>query len=171
METPGKEKDEKGPDEAGPVETTEALGPPPGYEDAPRFIPPIKTGYVVRVYDGDTITVVASLMEVAYEFSVRVRGVDCPEMRTRDPDEKHVAIVARDAVRAVALERWVALADTAMDKYGRLLATVSTPEGVNLTEMLIEQRLAVAYGGRTKNVPANWRTYHESEEPEDGDPE
>jgi endonuclease YncB( thermonuclease family) len=121
----------------------------------------VREGYVTRVYDGDTVTVVATLFRATYEFSVRVRGVDCPEMRTRDPDEKHVALLARDAVRALVLGRWVVLGDVAADKYGRLLATVATPEGADVAEDLLARRLAVPYGGRTKNAPANWRAFHE----------
>lgn len=146
--------------------------PPPGHRDAPRFVPPVTSGYVIRVYDGDTVTVAAPVFRTTYEFSVRVRGVDClflraKTLRTRDPDEKHVAVIARDAVRAVVLGRWVDLTDVATDKYGRLLATVTTPEGVDVTEMLIERRLAVPYGGKTKNAPENWRAFHE-QQPEPG---
>ena len=147
--------------------------------DAPRvpplrelqaFVPPIARGTVVKVYDGDTITVAAPLpnedgVPTYYKFSVRLRGIDCPELRTRNEVEKAVAIVARDTLQARILHQEVELKERATDKYGRLLANVyyrGDQHEPELGQWLLTQRLAVPYDGGTKTVVDNWQLYHQS---------
>ena len=57
-------------------------------------------GRVVNVYDGDTLTLAARLPNdnTIYKFSVRLRGLDCPEVRTNDKSEKLIAMKARNYV-------------------------------------------------------------------------
>jgi endonuclease YncB( thermonuclease family) len=45
------------------------------------------------------------------------------------------------------------------DKYGRILADVSL-DGVNVTDALIQQNLAVLYNGGKKNSPEDWLAFH-----------
>ena len=56
------------------------------WRDTTAFVPPISGGRVIKVYDGDTITI-ANYMPYAnsplYRFSVRINGIDCPEIKTR----------------------------------------------------------------------------------------
>ena len=55
------------------------------------FIPPISSGFVVKVYDGDTITIASKLpyeSSPLYRFSVRLNGIDCPEIKGKDKNEK-----------------------------------------------------------------------------------
>ena len=50
-----------------------------------EFIAPINSGRVIKVYDGDTITVASKIPGLKkspiYKFSIRLNGIDCPEMR------------------------------------------------------------------------------------------
>ena len=54
-------------------------------KDLPLFIPPLKTGKVIKVYDGDTITIASRVPGLynspIYKFSVRLNGIDSPEMK------------------------------------------------------------------------------------------
>ena len=44
---------------------------------------------VERVVDGDTIDAVLDLgFDILYRARIRLYGIDTPESRTRDPDEK-----------------------------------------------------------------------------------
>ena len=51
------------------------------------FIPPVSIAKVIKVYDGDTITVASRLpftderKDIIWRFSVRLNGIDCPEIR------------------------------------------------------------------------------------------
>ena len=50
------------------------------------FVLPVSEGYVIKVCDGDSITIAFRLSSsdgVIYRHAVRVRGIDCPEMHPR----------------------------------------------------------------------------------------
>ena len=127
----------------------------------PTYTPNVINPTVVKVYDGDTITIAGRIGNdrTIYKFSVRLRGIDCPEMKTKNQSEKNIAIKARDFVAALCLNKRVRLENCSNDKYGRLLADVVV-NGKNISALLIENKLAVAYDGGTKHVPENWEVFH-----------
>lgn len=131
------------------------------YKDTIPFIPKIQFGKVIKVYDGDTITVATYFPndETIYRFSVRLKGLDCPEMRTKNEDEKKCAIMARDFVKTKILNKIVELRDVELEKYGRILANVYC-EDCCINDELCENRLAVQYYGGTKQCPTNWLDYY-----------
>jgi endonuclease YncB( thermonuclease family) len=56
------------------------------YHDTIPFIPPITSGKVIKVYDGDTVTIASKLPydnSPIYRFSIRLLGIDSPEMDRR----------------------------------------------------------------------------------------
>ena len=117
---------------------------------------------VVDVYDGDTFTIAG---RVAYnpelfQFQVRVNGIDTPEKRTNNENEKYVANIAKEFVKEKIMDKIVELHGVTTDKYGRLLADV-VYKGENIGQELIKNRLAVAYDGGTKNCPDDWKKYYE----------
>jgi micrococcal nuclease len=136
------------------------------WKDTVPFIPPVEEAYVIKVYDGDTITVAAAFYWEplkAYRFSVRILGIDAPEKKTKNKDEKYVAEIAQKFVADKLLHKFVSLRDVSTDKYGRLLANVySTETGKSIGKELIDNRMAVEYDGGTKKTPDNWKTYYES---------
>lgn len=132
------------------------------YEDTKPFIPPITHGKVIKVYDGDTITIAAVLPyedSILYRFSVRINGIDCPEIRTKDKNEKACAIMAKNLIMEKAMDKIVSLENVQTEKYGRLLADVIC-DGESLGEMLLNMRLAIKYDGGTKQTPKNWLQYY-----------
>ena len=80
-----------------------------GWDEAIPFQPDIKVGKVIKVYDGDSITVAAKPYEKypIYRFSVRLSGIDTPELRTKHENEKKHAIIARDALSQKILNKIV----------------------------------------------------------------
>jgi len=135
------------------------------YTDTVRFVPPITEGVVVKVYDGDTITVASKLPykeSLLYRFSVRLRGIDAPEIVTKSslPSsltgeemikmviEKKRGIQVRDILSDKILHRTVQLKNTGTEKYGRLLADVYLGD-VHINAWMIQNKYAVEYyGGR-----------------------
>ena len=113
---------------------------------------------VTSVYDGDTLTVQVPYIPDVFgkDLSVRIAGIDTPEMRStcatkeqRD-HEKALAIRARDVVIAmVASGHRVTLTNLDRDKYFRMLASVYV-DGRSVSDELIAQGLAVPYSGDTK---------------------
>ena len=114
---------------------------------APRFVPDVRRGKVTSVYDGDTITVTALYPQDAHRFSVRLIGIDTPEMRGKSAGEMQAAVAARDALRSAALDELVTLSVRGTDKYGRLLATVAHDLHGDLGEMMLAHGHAVPYAG------------------------
>ena len=124
--------------------------------EVPAFVPPVTRGTVLKVYDGDTITIAAPLhingKQQLYRFRVRLRGIDCPELRGSDENEKAAARRARDILAARIRDQPVILQDVALDKYGRLLAEVYHRSD-NLSAWMLNRGLARRYAGRG----AKWR--------------
>jgi micrococcal nuclease len=135
-------------------------------KNLPKYIPQVTKGRVVNVYDGDTLTLAARLPNdnTIYKFSVRLRGLDCPEVRTNDKSEKLIAMKARNYVSSKVLGEMVTLFNVDLDKYGRLLAGVLYNEQKDLAEELISERLAVKYDGGTKISPTDWVKYNKTGE-------
>lgn len=137
------------------------------YSDCTPFVANITTGRVVKVYDGDTITVATNnvnghVSDTFYRFSVRIRGIDCPEIRTKNATEKECAKIAKKAVIDTVYHKIVTLTNVSYDKYGRILADVSIGD-VSVSKMLLDKRLAVSYNGGTKASPEDWMKYYSGE--------
>jgi micrococcal nuclease len=128
-----------------------------------EYLPPLEEATVIKVYDGDTITVAACIPDMrhdtAYKFSVRLRGIDTPELRSKKADEKRVAQIARSALRNRILGKTVQLSNISKGKYGRLISDVHH-EGVHLNDWMLSQRLAVIYKGGRKTSPPSWEAYY-----------
>lgn len=134
-----------------------------------EFVPPVKKGKVIKVYDGDTITAVFNIYGEVYKFQVRLTGIDTAEMKGSSGCAKKMAILARDKLAELILKNTIEVQNVSYDKYGRLLCEILCG-GMKLNEWLINQHLALPYAGDTKqpvNVWDNiyethWKTYWES---------
>ena len=113
-----------------------------------------------RVLDGDTIDVTIDLgFDLYKKERVRVAGVDTPEKRTRDLEEKELGIEATNWLKK-ALDGAIAGDDdliirTELDggvgKYGRLLGWLYIGDAeLSLNELMIEEGYAWEYDGGTK---------------------
>ena len=113
-----------------------------------------------RVVDGDTIDVSIDLgFDLIKKERVRIAGIDTPEKRTRDLEEKALGIDATNWMKK-NLEETIAGDDeltirtelvVGMGKYGRLLGWLYVGESnVSLNEIMIEEGYAWAYDGGTK---------------------
>ena len=115
-----------------------------------------------KVLDGDTIDVTIDLgFDLYKKERVRVAGVDTPEKRTRNLEEKELGIDATNWLKK-QLEDVLAGDDElivrtelhgGVGKYGRLLGWLYVgDETVSLNEQMIEQGYAHAYDGGTKDM-------------------
>ena len=113
-----------------------------------------------RVVDGDTIDVTIDLgFDLYKKERVRVAGIDTPEKRTRDLEEKALGIDATNWLKE-KLESTIAGDDElsirtelvgGVGKYGRLLGWLYVgDEDVSLNEQMITEGYAWAYDGGTK---------------------
>lgn len=107
---------------------------------------------VLSVYDGDTFTARAHIWPGHYvETSVRVLGIDTPEIRGKCQREIDLAIKARNRAREL-LGTSAQLRQIEPDKYGgRVDAYVTLGDGRDLAEVLISETLGRPYdGGKRK---------------------
>jgi endonuclease YncB( thermonuclease family) len=129
------------------------------YKDTKPFVVPISCGKVVKVYDGDTITIAAKLPDTknsaVYRFQVRLNGIDSPEIKGGGEHEKELAKNSRDELSKLIMGKIVDLKNVSTEKYGRVLADVYYGD-VNVCEWMLENGYAVKYDGGTKHRPDEW---------------
>ena len=126
--------------------------PLPAWKDCKPFVPPVDMGRVIKVYDGDTITVASKLpysSSPMYRFQVRLRGIDAPELKSKNAAERVAAKASQQALQDLLLTRTVKLVDATTEKYGRILADVYLGSLCASTFML-QHKLAVPYDGGKK---------------------
>ena len=115
-----------------------------------------------KVLDGDTIDVTIDLgFELYKKERVRIAGVDTPEKRTRNLEEKALGLDATNWLKD-KLEGAISGDDDLVirtelvggtGKYGRLLGWCYIGDStVSLNEQMIEEGYAHAYDGGTKNM-------------------
>ena len=115
-----------------------------------------------KVLDGDTIDVTIDLgFDLYKKERVRIAGVDTPEKRTRDLEEKALGIDATNWLKE-KLESTLSGDDElsirtelvgGVGKYGRLLGWLYIGDAtVSLNEQMIEEGYAHAYDGGTKDM-------------------
>jgi micrococcal nuclease len=108
----------------------------------------------LKNYDADTITVKIPDVHplIGERVSVRVLGIDAPEIKTANKCEKEKARTAQKLVANILKHaKKISLEDVARDKYFRILARVQV-DGQDLSALLIKNGLAVPYDGKTKSV-------------------
>ncbi|NDB63824.1 MAG: hypothetical protein EB170_08185 [Nitrosopumilaceae archaeon] len=126
------------------------------WSDCQPFVPPITGGYVIKVYDGDTITIAGRLPYTEsplYRFSVRLLGIDSPEIKGKTEKEKEAAHKSQHALEGLILHKKVVLREISTEKYGRILANVYlvTETGeILVNKWMLANGYAVAYDGKTK---------------------
>jgi len=103
-----------------------------------------------RVIDGDTIDVNIDLGFNTWLTKRRVRlaGIDTPESRTRNLEEKKLGLAAKERLKELCTED-ILLESMGVGKYGRILG-VPYVDGRSMCEILIEEGHAVEYWGGKK---------------------
>lgn len=111
----------------------------------------------IRNYDGDTISInIPSIHPLlGKNISVRVKGIDTPEMKTKNRCEKEKGQQAKELVSNLLKQaKKIDLIGISREKYFRILADVQY-DGVSLAKTLLAAGLAYPYFGQTK-PSTNW---------------
>ena len=118
-----------------------------------------------KVVDGDTIDVnIDSGFDVCTKQRVRLLGIDTPESRTRDPEEKKFGLLSKKKLKEWCLKAVASEKDDieielrcpeadSMGKFGRVLAEIWVSENgqwTNVNKWMCEEGYAVPYVGQNK---------------------
>src|SRR5207302_8070707 len=108
---------------------------------------------VARVIDGDTIEVKAAIwLGQTLVVRVRIDGVDAPELEARCPEERKLALAARDFLAGRLEGAAVKLTHVVYDKYGgRVRADVADARG-DIAQALLAAGLARPYHGERRET-------------------
>ena len=106
-----------------------------------------------RVVDGDTVDVTLDLgFDILYNNRIRLLGIDTPESRTRDLEEKALGLAAKDRVKELCPVGSTVSIITTKDgrgKFGRILGEIFVEEQ-SVNKLLVEEGHAVEYFGGKK---------------------
>ena len=111
---------------------------------------------VLRIIDGDTVDVDIDLGFSVWLKKQRVRmmGIETPESRTRDKEEKVRGLLSKKKLTELCPVGSIVQLMTAKDKnkgkFGRILGTLVV-DGVDVNQWLIENNYAVPYLGQSKD--------------------
>lgn len=121
---------------------------------------------VLCVVDGDTLKIRAKVwIGQTVDTSVRIKGIDAPELKGKCPGERKAALKAKQRVLTLLRikeednicdglsKAQVKLLEVQTDKYGgRIVARVETENGKDVSEILLSENLARPYHGKTKHA-------------------
>lgn len=124
-----------------------------------------KIAKVVSLYDGDTCKMTLFLEEnlinisdtiKPYRMTVRLNGLDAPEIKGSSDEEKKYAQISKHLLSELILGKLVKINCGNFDKYGRLLAEIfvldiETNKEINVNEWMIKNGFCKKYDGGTKN--------------------
>ena len=119
---------------------------------SPKQYGSITISEVTSIYDGDTFTVnIKDWPElIGKRISIRINGVDTPEMRGKCQQEKILARKAKKfTVAMLRAGRKIELRNMKRGKYFRIVADVYV-DGKNLAKALIKKGLGVQYHNGAK---------------------
>jgi len=108
---------------------------------------------VKRIVDGDTVDVIIDLgFSIHFSTRVRLYGIDTPESRTRNKDEKVRGFLSKDYLKDW-LEQGGVIIRTHRDKkgkFGRVLGEMVVG-GRNINLLMVDENYAVKYEGQSKD--------------------
>lgn len=109
---------------------------------------------VISVYDGDTVTLMIDQgMKHFARVKVRLVGINTPEIRTTDLEEKERGYKAKNFLKDLIEGKTVIVHTVKKGKFGRWLGVLwlyeedMTELGQSLNDLMIQEGHAVAYDG------------------------
>ncbi len=103
---------------------------------------------IEKIVDGDTLNIWIPVCCKRYVFPCRLRGIDTPEIRTKDMEEKASGLRAKQFVEQSLQDASIEVHCFEFDKYGRVLCDVyftQKEEKQCLNQVLLQEGLAKPY--------------------------
>jgi len=110
---------------------------------------------VTKIIDGDTLDVDIDLGFATKLTKQRIRmlGIDTPESRTRDLEEKSRGLLSKEfLINLCPIGSKIRLRSHGKGKFGRILGEIFTPKGeVSINKQMCDEGYAVEYYGGSKD--------------------
>ena len=120
-----------------------------------------------KVVDGDTVEIDLDLgfNIVLANQKVRMAGIDTPESRTANKEEKERGMLSKKKLtEKLPTGSWQRIqtmkADSNDDKFGRILGVFIMEDGNSLNQWLIDNNYAVLYQGENKELVQEAHQYN-----------
>lgn len=110
--------------------------------------------YVTRVVDGDTVDVDVDLgfSTILKKQRIRMMGIDTPESRTRDLEEKFYGKASKAHLESILAEGEIQLQSHGKGKFGRILGELFVENSsYSINQQMIDEHHAVPYFGQSKD--------------------
>ena len=109
-----------------------------------------KYARIVKVYDGDTCTILFTWKNQNIKTSCRILGIDTPELRTKNPIEKKLGYIAKEFLEGLILEKVLKVKFGKDGKFGRPLVEIFLHNGQSISDIMIANEYAKPYFGGKK---------------------
>jgi len=106
-----------------------------------------------RVVDGDTVDALVDLgFDTWKKVRVRMMGMNAPESRTRDLEEKKLGLAAKARLNELieSNDFLFILKSHGVGKFGRCLGEIFLEEEISINQTLINEGYATQYNGGTR---------------------
>ena len=102
---------------------------------------------LIRIIDGDTIEAMVDLGFFTWKsVTIRLYGIDTPETRTKDLEEKARGLAAKERLSQLLRDEEFELESLGIGKYGRCLGRLKIGE-LNINQTLLNEGHAREYYG------------------------
>lgn len=106
-----------------------------------------KISKVIKVVDGDTVDVLVDLGFDTYaEKRIRLNGINAPESRTRNLEEKKLGLAAKSRLKELCKSKDLILKSHGIGKYGRVLGELFHA-GASINNVMVAEGHAKFYDG------------------------
>ena len=119
------------------------------FSNTTPFVPQLNCGKVIKVYDGNTIIIAAKnpQPDAAFvRFTICLRGIESPKLKTVNPFEKHAAVLSRDALNNLIFNKIITLQNVNIERYGRIIADIYLDD-IHVNQWMLDHHYVDKYTG------------------------
>jgi endonuclease YncB( thermonuclease family) len=108
-------------------------------------------GYVFKIHDTDTISVLFNYKDDIVKYNLRLDSIDAPELKSNDENERELCIKGTNFLKELILNKIIKIKTIKADKYGRLLSKIyNYGDDQCINQLLIDTGFCRPYDGGKK---------------------
>lgn len=108
-------------------------------------------GYVFKVHDTDSISILFNYKNEIVKYNLRLDGIDAPEFKSKNKNEQELCIKGTKFLKELILKKIIKIKTFKVDKYGRLLSKIyNYSDDQCINDLLIDIGFCRKYSGEKK---------------------